>query len=81
MRSFQPQVDPSECTYIIDSSIPSQKPTELQPDYASDSELFCEPILDAAATPWWARIFYLPGSKVENARVWGEYCLLRNRDL
>jgi alpha-1,2-mannosyltransferase len=74
----------SDCTYLIDSTLPSQRPTELQPDYAADSEnwikLFCEPFLDAASTPWWARTFYLPGSKVEDARVWGEYCLLRNRN-
>jgi alpha-1,2-mannosyltransferase len=78
------QVNASECTYIIDSSMPSADPTVLQPDYAADVEnwdrLFCTPFLDASLTPWWARVIYLPGKKAEEARVWGEYCLLRNRN-
>ncbi|KAJ9127613.1 hypothetical protein QFC24_001023 [Naganishia onofrii] len=75
-------VDPSECTYLIDSSMPSQPPTTAEPAYTSSNEwerLYCEPFLDAAASKWWARIFYLPGKSAEKGRTWGEYCLLKRK--
>lgn len=80
-----PQVDISECTFLVDSTLPSQSPTPAQPAYTRDTEhwerVFCTAYLDAASTPWWARILYLPGERAKEARVWGEYCLLRNKNL
>ncbi|KAJ9110467.1 hypothetical protein QFC19_001593 [Naganishia cerealis] len=75
-------VDPSECTYLIDSSMPSQPPTTAEPAYTSSDEwerLYCESFLDNAASKWWARIFYLPGKFAEEGRTWGEYCLLKRK--
>ncbi|KAJ9119669.1 hypothetical protein QFC22_003379 [Naganishia vaughanmartiniae] len=75
-------VDPNECTYLIDSSMPSQPPTTAEPAYTSSDEwerLYCERFLDAAASKWWARIFYLPGKSAEQGRTWGEYCLLKRK--
>lgn len=78
----RPQVDPSTCTHMIDSLLPSQPPTAFEPAYALSPEwerIMCDPFLDAASTKWWARIGWLPGQWAENGRVWGEYCLLRRK--
>lgn len=76
------QVDVSECTYLIDSALPSQPPTKAEPAYTTSDEwerLFCTPFLDNAGSKWWTRIFYLPGQTAKDARQWGEYCLLKRK--
>lgn len=76
------QVDVSECTYLIDSALPSQPPTKAEPAYTTSDEwerLFCTPFLDNAGSKWWTRIFYLPGQAAKDARQWGEYCLLKRK--
>lgn len=63
-------------------SLPSQKPTALEPDWASQPEWdkeFCTRFLDAGSTPWFARLVWLPWGAMENSRVYGDYCLLKRR--
>ncbi len=81
MAPHPTQVDASTCTYMIDSSIPSQPPSPLEPSYINSSgwgKIYCLPFLDAASSKWWARAIYIPGSWTDKGRVWGEYCLLKN---
>ncbi|WVQ93059.1 hypothetical protein IAU59_000123 [Kwoniella sp. CBS 9459] len=75
-------VDPSECTYLVSLTLPSQTPTALEPDWASKpewDEVFCRSFLDAGSSKWWSRLLWLPGGVFESGRVWGDYCLLRRK--
>ncbi|WVQ81367.1 hypothetical protein IAT38_003490 [Cryptococcus sp. DSM 104549] len=75
-------VDPSECDYLVALTLPSQTPTELEPDWSAQPEWekeFCTPFLDAASSAWWSRLIYLPGGLLESGRVYGDYCLLRRK--
>ncbi|KAI5452293.1 mannosyltransferase [Naganishia albida] len=75
-------VNAADCTYLIDSALPSQPPTSAEPAYTTSDEwerLYCTPFLDNAGSKWWARIFYLPGQSANEARQWGEYCLLKRK--
>lgn len=70
-----------QCDYLVSLTLPSQKPTALQPDYAHMAAWhkdYCTTFLDAAASKWWARLVWLPFNIGDSGRVYGEYCLLRN---
>lgn len=78
------QVEPETCDYLVALSLPSRKPTLLEPDWTThpdwEAEL-CLPFLDAAATPSWARLVDLPrgAGGLDAARSWGRYCLMRRK--
>lgn len=71
------------CSFLVDSSLPSMQPTNLEPAYVKDEKweiLSCQPFLDNAATRLVARIIWIPGFDLipqKYRRVWGEHCLLR----
>ncbi|RMD44423.1 hypothetical protein DV735_g737, partial [Chaetothyriales sp. CBS 134920] len=76
-------VDVGACDYLVDSSFPSARPTDLEPDYAAHADTWqrvrCLPFLDAAATGFVGRVVWVPDLAVLPARwrrVWGEHCLL-----
>ncbi|KAH8727813.1 Alg9-like mannosyltransferase family-domain-containing protein [Phaeosphaeriaceae sp. PMI808] len=74
------------CTFLVDSRLPSNSPTPLEPDYISDSthweKLKCVSFLDASQTSTLGRLFYIPDLPFipeHLRRKWGEYCLLRRK--
>ncbi|ORX48881.1 hypothetical protein DM01DRAFT_1385425 [Hesseltinella vesiculosa] len=71
----------SNCDYIIDSYFPSQETSVVEPAYVQDTKvwerLFCNPFLDASASPPLTRAFWFPG---DMGLVWGEYCLLKRKE-
>ncbi|WVN87816.1 uncharacterized protein L203_103011 [Cryptococcus depauperatus CBS 7841] len=84
MASFEPGtfIDPNECTYLVALSLPSQKVTELEPDWTNHRDWereFCKPFLDASSSAWWSRLFHFPGGLLSSGRVSGDYCLLRHK--
>lgn len=76
-------VDADTCTYIVDSYLPSLPPSRIQPAFIAQTDKWevaeCIPFLDAPSSKQLSRSFWLPGATVESGRVWGQYCLLRNR--
>lgn len=72
----------NQCDYLVDSSLPSTRATELEPDFVHDEEwrrVVCYPFLDAAGTGVVGRLVWVPewrGVPRGVRRVWGEYCLL-----
>ena len=80
------QVNITECAFLVDSSFPSQSPSEIEPDHIHDVESWdkvsCKKFLDAGLTPTIARLVWLPDVSFlpdRYKRRWGEYCLLRRR--
>jgi alpha-1,2-mannosyltransferase len=78
------QVSPDTCDYIVALSLPSRKATAAEPDWTQHPEWeveHCVPFLDAAATPFWARLVDLPkgAGGFEGARTWGRYCLVKRK--
>lgn len=77
--------DIKHCSFLVDSSFPSTRPTELEPNYAQDDKweiVVCEPFLDNTATGLLARTIWIPGLEIipqKYRRVWGEHCLFRKR--
>lgn len=78
-------VEAETCTYIVDSYLPSLPPSSIQPAFITQTDKWevaeCIPFLDAASSKQWSRSFWLPGATIESGRVWGQYCLLRNRQI
>lgn len=75
------QVEPETCTFIVDSSLPSNPPSKLEPSYVDDPNWEvrqCFPFLDAPSSDQWARSFWIPAQVVKHAQVWGKYCLVKN---
>jgi alpha-1,2-mannosyltransferase len=76
--------DVNRCSYLVDSGMPSAPPTELEPDYVSDSDrwqkLKCASFLDAGHTHLLSRLLFIPDLPFvpeQFRRKWGQYCLLR----
>lgn len=83
-EDFGKYTDVRQCSFLVDSRFSSVKATETEPDYAADTKSWkkiqCEPFLDSAATPFLARIIWLPEYSFvpqRLRRVWGEHCLLK----
>ncbi|KAM0718269.1 hypothetical protein Q7P37_006601 [Cladosporium fusiforme] len=77
-----------QCTFLVDSNLPSTVPTSLEPNYIGDEEhwekIECLPFLDAASTGLLGRLGWIPDSTLvpaEHRRVWGDYCLLKRRKI
>lgn len=82
------QVKPDQCDYLISLDLPSNSSPNKGSDIINDNgntqwfnspewrEEHCLPFLDAASTPFWARLIDLPGAGLDGARTWGRYCLL-----
>ena len=78
--------DINHCTFLVDSRLPSNPFTALEPDYTSDSaqweKLKCVSFLDAAHTHLLGRLIFVPELPFIPERVrrrWGDYCLLRRK--
>ncbi|KAF2857932.1 glycosyltransferase family 22 protein [Piedraia hortae CBS 480.64] len=78
--------DLRHCTFMIDSTLPSTIPTEIERNFVDDDvswrRLHCERFLDASATGLLPRLGYVPEflNRVKNmGRIWGEYCLLKSK--
>jgi alpha-1,2-mannosyltransferase len=76
--------DINHCTFLVDSRLPSATPTDLEPDYISDTEnweeLMCTKFLDASQTHLLGRLLWVPNLPFipeRFRRKWGDYCLLR----
>ncbi|KAL0257796.1 mannosyltransferase [Diplodia seriata] len=74
------------CTFMVDSSLPSSTPSELEPDYIGDTATWeavkCERFLDTAATGTIGRLGWVPDLPFvpeRHRRRWGRYCLLRRK--
>ncbi|OGM48531.1 hypothetical protein ABOM_002478 [Aspergillus bombycis] len=81
-------VDISQCSFLVDSYFPSRDATELEPDYIHDESqwevMSCKHFLDASHTGLIGRLIWvpdLPGLPDQVQRKWGQYCLLRRRDV
>ncbi|EPS25307.1 putative Dol-P-Man alpha-mannosyltransferase [Penicillium oxalicum 114-2] len=79
-------VDISQCSFLVDSSFPGRKPTELEPDYVQDKAhwdvLSCEKFLDASQTSLVGRLIWLPNLPIVPEKIrrrYGQYCLLQRR--
>lgn len=79
--------DIDQCSFLVDSRLPSAVSTPLEPDYISDSshweELTCVPFLDASQTHFLGRLLFVPDLPFVPERLrrkWGDYCLLRRKD-
>lgn len=80
--------DLSQCTFLVDSNLPSTVPTSLEPNYVGDEEHWekvqCLPFLDAASTGLLGRLGWIPDTPLipaEHRRVWGDYCLLKRKKI
>ncbi|KAJ3808814.1 glycosyltransferase family 22 protein [Lentinula lateritia] len=76
----------SSCSYLIDVDFPSHTVNSLQePRYAVQTDVWerveCQPFLDARNSPLLSRVLWLPGHKWRSMNVWGDYCLLKNRQV
>ncbi|KAH7880989.1 glycosyltransferase family 22 protein [Lentinula edodes] len=76
----------SSCSYLIDVDFPSHPSNSLQePRYAVQNDVWerveCQPFLDARNSPLLSRVLWLPGQKWRSMNVWGDYCLLKNRQV
>ncbi|KAE8355004.1 Alg9-like mannosyltransferase family-domain-containing protein [Aspergillus coremiiformis] len=81
-------VDISQCSFLVDSHFPSRDATDLEPNYLRDESqweaLSCENFLDASQTGLLGRLIWVPdtpGLPDKFRRKWGQYCLLRRRNL
>ncbi|KAJ3916979.1 glycosyltransferase family 22 protein [Lentinula edodes] len=76
----------SSCSYLIDVDFPSHTSNSLQePRYAVQTDVWerveCQPFLDARNSPLLSRVLWLPGQKWRSMNVWGDYCLLKNKQV
>jgi len=79
-------VDVSICDYLIDSDFPArqQPPSAYEPRYAIDADwdrVLCLPFLDASMSHVLTRTLWVPGPQWQARNTYGDYCLLRNRQL
>lgn len=80
--------DVKRCNFLVDSWLPSQEATALEPAYVEDEgtweKVQCLPFLDAGSTGIVGRLGWVPQSleaflPAGWRRVYGEYCLLKRR--
>jgi len=73
------------CDYLLDLDFPHPGSSTLEPRYAADTEtwerVFCTPFLDASHSNLLTRTLWLPGQAWQSLNEFGDYCLLKNRDL
>jgi len=79
-------VSVSVCTHLIDLDFPSHPSSSMhEPRYAVQNDIWerveCQPFLDAQHSPLLGRVLWVPGQKWRSINSWGDYCLLRNRQL
>ena len=78
-------IDISRCTFLVDSYMPSSKPSALEPLYVLEKnweQIKCVDFLDAQLTGLLARTIWLPDLPFipqRYRRVWGQHCLLKRR--
>lgn len=78
-------VDVASCDYLVDLDFPQHPVVSAnEPRYVTDEHTWdritCLPFLDARHSSLLTRTLWLPGARWEQANVFGEYCLLRNRE-
>jgi alpha-1,2-mannosyltransferase len=75
-----------KCDYLLDLDFPSH-PSEsnLEPRYATEAKkwerVYCTPFLDARHSNLLTRTLWLPGEAWQTLNEFGDYCLLKNKDL
>ncbi|KAJ7040287.1 glycosyltransferase family 22 protein [Mycena alexandri] len=74
------------CDYMLDLDFPKHPSSStLEPRYAVDAtkweRVFCTPFLDARHSNLLTRTLWLPGQAWQSLNEFGDYCLLKNRDL
>ncbi|KAJ7103211.1 glycosyltransferase family 22 protein, partial [Mycena belliarum] len=83
-RSHYASID--TCDYILDLDFPSNpSASTLEPRYAVDEKTWervhCTPFLDTRNSNLLTRTLWLPGQTWQSLNEFGDYCLLKNRDL
>lgn len=83
---MNPQVDISQCSFLVDSYFPGREATALEPHYVEDElqweSVSCERFLDASQTGLVGRLIWVPDLSVipeKFRRKYGQYCLLQRR--
>ncbi|EAU92828.2 asparagine-linked glycosylation 9 protein isoform a [Coprinopsis cinerea okayama7 len=79
-------VDVQQCDYLVDLDFPKHPVSSpLEPRYAIQSEVwervYCEPFLDARHSMKLSRILWFPGKVWQMYNEFGDYCILKNKDL
>ncbi|KAJ7459090.1 glycosyltransferase family 22 protein [Mycena galericulata] len=74
------------CDYLLDLDFPNHPSSSLlEPRYAADAKtwerVYCTPFLDASHSSLLTRTLWLPGQAWQSLNEFGDYCLLKNRDL
>ncbi|KAF8215850.1 glycosyltransferase family 22 protein [Mycena galopus ATCC 62051] len=74
------------CDYLLDLDFPNYpSASPLEPRHAADAKkwerVFCTPFLDAAHSNLLTRTLWLPGEAWQSLNEFGDYCLLKNKDL
>lgn len=73
-------VTQDQCDYLVDVDFPLRPSTELEPNYAKDTDtweiLSCSPFIDAQNSQRLSRAFWVPGNP---GIEWGNYCMLKRR--
>ncbi|KAJ7361402.1 glycosyltransferase family 22 protein [Mycena albidolilacea] len=75
-----------KCDYLLDLDFPNH-PSEsnLEPRYATEAKkwerVYCTPFLDARHSNLLTRTLWLPGEAWQTLNEFGDYCLLKNKDL
>ncbi|KAJ7204337.1 glycosyltransferase family 22 protein [Mycena pura] len=82
--SFYVPID--TCDYMLDLDFPKHPSmSDLEPRYAVDAKkwerVYCTPFLHASRSNLLTRTLWLPGDAWQSLNEFGDYCLLRNRDL
>lgn len=79
-------VNVEHCTYLVDTRLPSAKPSELEPDYLMNSQQWtvvrCASFLDSSQTSLLGRMIWLPDMTFipeRHRRQWGQHCRLSRR--
>ncbi|KAG6879482.1 hypothetical protein C0992_002205 [Termitomyces sp. T32_za158] len=79
-------VNANSCDYLIDLDFPLH-PVEspLEPRYAVDTKtwdrVFCRSFIDVRHSRLLTRAFWVPGQAWQKSNEFGDYCLLRNKEL
>ncbi|KAK7063943.1 mannosyltransferase [Favolaschia claudopus] len=74
------------CDYLLDLDFPKHPvSSDLEPRHALDTKswdrVYCTPFLDARHSNLLTRTLWLPGEAWQSLNEFGDYCLLKNKDL
>ncbi|KAJ3217341.1 mannosyltransferase [Clydaea vesicula] len=84
-EEFGRYVNVETCDFLIDLELYQLSETKNEPSYVKDTKnweiIECQKFLNHQKTPSLNRIFYIPDFIFEDQRVWGDYCILKKKNL